>query len=162
MQPVECLADAVAFCKYIDLGSLMLTNKQFSDLAVHAAGKIRISDLSAFDFVVGHNRYYYVYSRDRSIYDPTDDGILSGRFTDDAKMTEFVSEAFRHCVVGNLEVEWCSGRVLKAMKDAARTIIVTDTLTVYVKPGADVKDVVDLVDSFQQVKVSKRLVLGID
>ncbi|KAH7694449.1 hypothetical protein AAVH_38504, partial [Aphelenchoides avenae] len=50
MLPAESLTDVVAFFQAFDLDALLLSNKQLSDIARQAAGKIRVSDFSDFFF----------------------------------------------------------------------------------------------------------------
>ncbi|KAH7697360.1 hypothetical protein AAVH_35557, partial [Aphelenchoides avenae] len=149
MLPPESLLDVVAFFKYFDLDSFLLTSKQFFDLALQVVDKIRIQDLSGFDLVVVDNSYYYTCARNAQ-YDGND--VHPEHFTDEEDMAEFVSEAFRHFVVGNLKVMRCYGRVLNNFKKAAKTIIVLDTLTIEVAPSSSMEEVIAFVATFQRVK----------
>lgn len=131
----------------------MSTNTVLSNLARQASGAIRIQYFSEFDFGVGVD-VFNVYRRDVSVSTMRNSAIYSERFSDELDLIEFISEAFRHCVIGDLRAVRCSGRVLSAIKEAARTVIVAGTLTVDVDRSVAMKEVVDLDDAFQQVTVS--------
>ncbi|KAH7699578.1 hypothetical protein AAVH_17497 [Aphelenchoides avenae] len=103
MLPVETLTDIVALFKYFDTDSLLLTNKQFSDLARQVIDKARIQDFSGFDFVIAANSYYYFYPRNISFY-YGEDGFHSEEFSNERGIVKFVKEAFRHLVIGTLAV----------------------------------------------------------
>lgn len=149
--PAESLTDIVALFKYFDLGSLLLTNKQFFDLARQVTGTIRVSDVSVCDFYVGSNEYFTVYRRDTR---GVDRAIHEDRYANEDDLADFVSEALPHCVVGHLVVDRCWGSVFSAIKEAAKAVIVTDTLSIMPVPWMTAKDVVDFVDSFRRVTVS--------
>lgn len=153
MLPVETLVEIVAFVDYFELGSLFRTNKQLSDLARQAADKLRISDFSRFDFhLINNSDLCIVHTPDHG---RTGTVVLWERLDGEDGMIEFVSEAFRHCVVRNLLVSKCSRRVLVGMMKAARTLAVSGKLTVDVGPSLTVQEVIDFVGSFRMVKVSE-------
>lgn len=148
MLPVESLTDVIALFKCFDLGSLLLSSKLLSDVARQAAGKIRLSDLSGISFTVVCNQGIDVFvGRPYRV-------ILSEGFADESGMRIFVSEAFRLCVVGHLQIYWCPASILSAIKEVARTVIVTGTLVIVHSPLIIEQEVVDVVDAFQRVKVS--------
>lgn len=151
MLPVESITDVVALFQHFDLDALLLSNKQLSGIAHQAAGKIRVFELSEFSF--------YVYSYDginvlNVLGDKPARFVLSEQLGNDVDMNTFVSEAFRHCIVGDLAVLSSEGGVFSAIKEAASTVIVTGTLRLDLPQSATAQEVVDFVDTFHRVKVS--------
>lgn len=59
MLPVESFTDVVALLKPFDLDAFLLSNKQLSDIARQAAGKMHVSDLSEFSFYIHKIRPAY-------------------------------------------------------------------------------------------------------
>ncbi|KAH7694020.1 hypothetical protein AAVH_38939, partial [Aphelenchoides avenae] len=155
MLPVEILSDIVALFKYFDLGSLLLTNKQFSDVALQFTNAICVQDFSEFHFTLATDSTCFVYRRSAS---PDDDAVFLERFADVAEMSEFISKAFRHCVIGNLRVTLCSERVLRAIQEAASTVVVTGTLSIEVSIEEDElsseaeQEAIDFVGTFGRVR----------
>ncbi|KAH7689636.1 hypothetical protein AAVH_40365, partial [Aphelenchoides avenae] len=150
MLPVDALAAVVALFKYLDVGPLLLTNKQFSKLALQVAGKVRISDFTEFGFIIAAENEYYVYSQDRPV---RGGGIHSERFANETDFADFVSEAFPHCVIGNLDMDLCCERVMHAITEAAKTIVINDTLTIRVDMQSSIteQDVMDFVGTSRRV-----------
>ncbi|KAH7707374.1 hypothetical protein AAVH_17493 [Aphelenchoides avenae] len=153
MLPVDALADIVAHFKYFDLGPLLLTNKQFSDLARRVTTKICISDFTELGFIITDENEYCVYSQDSPA---SGGGIHSESFANETDFVEFVSEAFPHCIVGNLDMDWCCESVMRAIREAAKTVTVTDTLSIIVDvlPPITAQELVDFVGAFRRVSVS--------
>lgn len=97
MLPVESFTDALSFLGYWDLIGLKLTSKLCSDLAHRCAGEIRIFDLSNVGCVV------YV---DHVTAFPIPYALGSAchlDFPDADAAIEFISEAFRNCILGGLD-----------------------------------------------------------
>ena len=148
MLPVESLRDVIALFKCFELGSLLLTNQRFSIVARQAASKIRLSDFSDISFDLFGNQGISIFvGRPYQV-------ILSEAFADESVMCKFVSEAFRLCVFGNLQLIWCPASVLCALKEAAKTVIVTGMLVIIHSPLVIEQVVVDVVGAFQRVEVS--------
>lgn len=145
---------------------------QFYNISRHAIGKPRICDLSAFDFGVAFDRT----SVNRRGISCDNGVVLCQDFCDESHLSEFVFEAFQRCVIGSLRaVRDCGpfflfllisegdeffvaffffsgneNQILRAMKEAPKTVVVTGTLTRFVQASQSVHEVIDFVDTFQR------------
>ncbi|KAH7704074.1 hypothetical protein AAVH_28743 [Aphelenchoides avenae] len=99
MLAVESLADVVGFLGNYDLGGLKLANKIFSVMANHCADAIRLFDFSDFLFYISEG-CVEVYRRDpNGAYGAV---VCQLELSSDEIFGNFVSEAFRNCVVSRL------------------------------------------------------------
>ncbi|KAH7704367.1 hypothetical protein AAVH_28443 [Aphelenchoides avenae] len=143
--PLETIADVVGFLRYYDLGGLKLANKIFSAAATHCAAAIRLFDFSDFAF--------YVYDGHIAVFRLDATYLCSLELTSGESLSDFVSEAFRNCTVGQLQLGMRHAHIFRAISSIARTITVANKLRVNLACDENVQELLEFVDSFCRVKV---------
>ncbi|KAH7699471.1 hypothetical protein AAVH_33424, partial [Aphelenchoides avenae] len=150
MLPAESLNDVFAYFKYFDLGFLLLTNKKFSSIAGSIYGSIRVSELSQCDVEISPKNRIYV--ENHNLYGKL---IHKMRFADRTAMLEFVNEAFPHCVLGGMCFTSCNSSILRDIKEAVKTVIVTGVVEFVIHHTTDSNvtepELIDFVGAFQRV-----------
>ncbi|KAH7715198.1 hypothetical protein AAVH_17418 [Aphelenchoides avenae] len=148
MLPTEALADVVSFFGYYELGGLKLTNKQYSTVAHKCAMAVRLFDFSDLRFSI--------YCSSIEVCREDEPKHRSRRvnleITSEKYLTEFISEAFRNCIVGRLYLNGHCAHAMNALKAVANTIIVADTLELYFGTFGNVQELLGFVDIFRRVK----------
>lgn len=149
MLPIEAFADVASFLEYYELGGLKLADGLTSAVADQCASAIRVFDFSEFAFYMWANCIYVTRLRsDGYVSVVCDIGLTSN--TD---MAEFVSEAFRNCIVGRFGFKnWRCDHILNAIEDVAKTIIVDESLDVTGR-FENMHDLERYVGSYRLVKV---------
>ncbi|KAH7722457.1 hypothetical protein AAVH_09983, partial [Aphelenchoides avenae] len=148
MLPAETLADVASFLGYYDLDGLSFSNKMLSAVANECAEAIRLFDFSGFAFFIDE---YSV-----SVYKLDADGdccewVCHLEVTVEQNLVDFVSKAFRNCIIGRLMLMKSPGHVQSAIKGVANTVVV-GTLDVAAKIFQNAQHLFEYVESFRRVK----------
>lgn len=152
MLPTEAFADVASFLGYYDLGGLKLANKLSCAVADQCASTIRVFDFSDFGFYVFGNCIFV--SRLRADFSIS--RVCELGFDSKTDVAEFIVDAFRNCIVGRFGFRsFDSEHVLNALKDIAKTIILSESVDV---TGCfkNVHELERYVGSYRHVKVCAR------
>ncbi|KAH7715196.1 hypothetical protein AAVH_17416 [Aphelenchoides avenae] len=127
MLPVETFAEVVSFLGYYDLGGIKLASKVSSAAANRCAGAIRVFDFSDFSFII-RNSWIAVYRYDALERRTWITWICTIEFASEVALAEFVSEAFRNCTVGSIEMLAHRKHAVNAVVFIAKVTAVAGTL----------------------------------
>lgn len=122
MLPTHVFADVVRCFRLYDLDALLMTDARCKDLAVSAASRIRVFDFSEF--------YFSVCGNEVEIY-KTEAGharwfVAELKFLTETDLNEFITAAFRNCVVGSPTI--LSKSSVYAVSAVADTVVIKDGL----------------------------------
>lgn len=149
MLPIETFTDVVGFLRYFDLGGLKLAAKSLNTIADRCADAIRLYDFSNFTFQI-YDGWIIVYRHES---DGSALWVCQLELDNEEAMAEFISEAFRNCVVGQFYLGTRRGYVLDAINLVTNTVAIVDSLCLPKKFLESKKMFYDFIDSFHHVKV---------
>lgn len=149
MLPTETFVDVVSFLGFYDLGGLKLAANMPSALAEQCAKGIRLFDFSDLSFHLYDSRMDVCQVGSGGELSPP---ICSFDLSEEENLSEFVSEAFRNCIVGRLVLLNSCQEVLTALSAVADTIDV-DKMLVSAECFRAFHELVQFLDSLRRVQV---------
>lgn len=150
MLPAETLADVVYCLGSFDLVGLKMANKLFSALANQRAQAIRFSNFSDFEFYIFGSRIHVWLLESGARRHQ----VCRLTLTSENNLADFISEAFRNCIIDRLTVERPPNHVLNAIGAVANsTIVGYFHVTFGLSENMGVQELFDFVDNFCGVKV---------